>query len=72
MGELVALYLLVGFVHSALMSRWYEQQTDAEILQNILLWALLIPARFSLLIWRLMAGYTPSYYKNSYYIWSRW
>lgn len=64
-------YLLVGFVHSAVMARFFEQVSENEIFFNFALWVVLIPLRFFVMLWRFMAGYKPSYYKRRYYIWSR-
>jgi len=68
----IIIYLFIGFVYSAFMARWFQQESENEILINFLLWALLIPTSFIVMGWRLIAGYTPSYYKKWYYIFSLW
>lgn len=68
---LVLFYLICGILHAMTMARWFEQGCDNDIALNCLAWPFLIVFRLLKMAWRISAGYSPSYYKKWYYIWSR-
>lgn len=69
---LIILHFVIGFVYSAMMARHLEQDSDNDIFCNFLIWELVIVLRTIVMLWRLLAGDSPSTKKKAHYIWSRW
>lgn len=68
---LIVAHFVGGFIHSALMARWFEHTSDDDIFFNMFVWEILVIGRTARMMWRLAAGYSPSRYKKRHYIWSR-
>jgi hypothetical protein len=69
---LIVLHFVFGFIYSALMAGYFEQDSLDDIYWNFVLWEVVIFVRTLVVLWRLLAGKRPDWYKKPYYIYTRW
>jgi len=64
-------HLLIGFIFSALMARYFDHDDWENIYLNFMVWELVIVFRTIIMAWRLLAGQKSQYNRKWHYIWTR-